>query len=475
MVYLRLTDSLTLDPGRIEDYYSQEVVFNIFEGLVRLRPDRMEVEPCLAQRWSAKENGRRWIFHLRRGVIFHNGEAFNAAAVVTTFRERLARRSDTYGSFGRFFPYLLDVRALDDWTVEFLLAKPYSQFPLALVDQRASIVAVDSCAGAGFNPVGTGPFVFSEWIRGRTIVISRFDSYWGGAPRLDRVVFKCEPSTAHRLLQLKNRSADINFIRSAKEHDELLGRNEIGIVSEPKMITYFLGFNCRRPPFSARAARKAFFHLLDKNTLVKRIFQNFAIAASGMLPPMSPGYDPDIGRDDYNLGKARRLLRQAGMNRELSCRMYYSEGQFGMEDVAKALAASARSVGIVVRPKKLPFAELLKAVQDGIPEMFLLGWGYAGDPGVLMNPMFMLYPGSRSSTMTAGSAFTALLALAESTEDPVRRARAYDAAQRQLQKELPLIPLFYLHHTLAYNKRLRGLRMNPFGFLIFKDASLSAE
>ncbi len=475
VIYLRLTDSLTLDPGKVEDSYSQEVMFNVFEGLVRLRRDRMDVEPCLAERWLARENGRSWIFYLRRGVRFHNGDVFTARAVVYSFKKRMAGRTGEYVTFGRFFSYLIDVRALDAWTVEFLLSRAYPQFPFALADQHAGVVAPGSCDGQQFKPVGTGPFVLSQWSKGKSLVLTRFEQYWQRPAKLARIIFKCEPNAAFRISQIKNHSADINIIKSAKEYEELLGKTDIEIISEPKLSTQYLGFNCRRSPFSSPQARKAFFHLLDKKILVKQIFQNFAIPASGMLPPKSMGFDAQIGQDDFNLEKARELLRAAGLDSGFSCTLFYSEGQFGLEEVARTIAANARLIRIIVKCVKLPFGELMKAVQEGKPELFLLGWGYVGDPGVFMNPMFMLYPGSRESTMSASPEFVQLLDQAEAMEDNAKRGQLYDAAQRRLHEDMPLIPLFYLNQIVAFNKRLRNLRMNPFGFLIFKDASLGAE
>ena len=475
VIYLRLTDSLTIDPGKIEEYFSQEVIFNVFEGLVRLRQDRLEVEPCLAERWLMRENGRHWIFFLRRGVRFHNGDALTARAVVYSFKKRLANRSGEYVSFGRFFPYVLDVRALDDWTVEFLLSRSYAPFLLALVDQRANIVAPGAMDGPAFKPIGTGPFVVSEWLKGRSIVLDRFTGYWQPPVGLARLIFKCEPNEAQRLTQVKNRSADINIIRSAKEYEELLGRTDIAIISEPTLSTHYLGFNCRRPPFSSLPARKAFFHLLDRKTLVKQVFQNFAAPASGMLPPKSLGFDAQLGKDDFSLHKARQLLRQAGLERGFSCSLFFSEGQFGLEEVARAIAAKARLVGVHVKCVKHPFRRMFQMVKEGTPDLFLLGWGFAGDPGVLMNPMFMLYPGARGNTMSASPDFVRLLAQADVTEEDAKRVQVYEAVQRQLHEDMPLIPLFYLNHILAYNTRLRNLRMNPVSFIFFKDAEAAAE
>ena len=285
VIYLRLADSLTLDPGKFEDFYSQEVIFNVFEGLVRLGKDTVSVEPCLAERWVFKENGRRWIFYLRRGVRFHNGDEFNARAVVYSFAKRMDKKHGEYVAFGRFFPYIASVKALDDWTVEIVLSRPYFPFLFSLADLRGSVVAPGSCDGPEFKPVGTGPFVFGEWVRGKSLLLTRNDRYWQQPAKLAKIIFKSEPNAALRLAQIKNRSADIDLIRSAKEYDELRDKTHIAILSKPMLITYYLGFNCRRQPFSQLQARKAFVHLLNKRVLVKHIFQNFASAGRGFSAP----------------------------------------------------------------------------------------------------------------------------------------------------------------------------------------------
>ncbi|MBN2345673.1 MAG: ABC transporter substrate-binding protein [Candidatus Aminicenantes bacterium] len=475
VTYVRITDSLTLDPGKIEDFFSQEVIFNVFEGLVRLRRDRMEAEPSLAVRWMNKEGGRRWIFHLRRGVRFHDGSEFNAAAVVYSFAKRIENKAGEYASFGRFFPYILAVRALDQWTVEFVLSRPYAPFLLALVDQRGKIVAPGSMDGPRFAPIGTGPYAFSEWNKGRSIVLTRFPRYWEEPAGPAKIIFKHEPNVARRLSQIKNRSADINLIRSAKEYDELLGKPHVGIVSEPKLITFYLGFNCRRRPFSLLPARKAFAHLLQKEILIKTVFQKFAVPAGGMLPPQMPGFAPQIGQDEFSLEKARRLLEKAGLAHGFSCRLYFSEGQFGLEEVAGAIAANARRVGIEVQCVRTPFENMIRQVQGGEPDLFLLGWGYTGDPGVFLNPMFMFFPGDAGNIMSASPEFIDLLAQAETSENADRRGELYAAAQRRLHEDMPLIPLFYLNHVLAYSTRLSNVHMDPFGFLIFKDMRLEGN
>jgi len=475
VIYLRLTDSLTMDPGKIEDFFSQEVIFNVFEGLVRLGKDAVSVEPCLAERWVSRENGRRWTFTLRRGVKFHNGDEFNARAVVYSFTKRMAKKLGEYVAFGRFFPYIAAVRALDDWTVEIVLSRPYFPFLFSLADLRASIVAPGSCDGPDFRPVGTGPFVFAEWTRGKSLLLVRNDRYWQTPARLEKIIFKSEPKAALRLSQIKNRGADIDMIRSAKEYDELRDKGHIAIVSKPMLSTYYLGFNCKRQPFSQLPARKAFMHLLDKRILVKQVFQNFAIPAAGFLPPQMAGFNPGVGKDDFSLEKAQRLLLEAGLARGFSCTLYFSEGQFGLEDIARTIVGNARQINITIKNVKLPFAKVFQAVQSGEPDLFLLGWGYTADPGVFMNPMFMLDPAGSKKTMSIGPEYGRILAQAAETADKTARWQLYATAERLLLGELPLIPLFHLNHLMAYNKRLHDLGMNPLGLIIFKDAGLGVE
>ncbi len=407
--------------------------------------------------------------------MFHNGAVCDARAVVYSFRKRIENKGGEYAAFANSFPYIADVRAVDDWTVEIILSRPYFPFLLSLVDQRASVVAPGSMDAPSFKPIGTGPFAFSEWVKGKSLILTRFKKYWRQPVKLAKIIFRCEPNSALRLSQIKNGGADIDFLRSAKEYEELLGKTSIAILAEPKPITYYLGFNCRRQPFSRLQVRKAFAHLLDKKVLVKQVFQNFAIPAAGMMPPQMSAFDPRLLDFEFSPEKAQRLLQEAGSEKKISCRLYFSEGQFGLDEVAQAIAASARRIQVEVKIVKLPFARLLPALRRGDPDLFLVGWGYTGDPGIYLNPFFMLYPGSNKNTMSASPKFVSILAQAEETGSDGKRKELYAAAQRQLQEDLPLIPLYYLNHMLAYNKRLRGLRMNPFGFLIFKDASLRTE
>jgi peptide/nickel transport system substrate-binding protein len=474
VIYLRLSDALTLDPGKFEDFYSQEVIANVFEGLVRLRQGSLAVEPCLAVRWIFKENGKRWLFYLRRGVKFHNGEDFNARSVVYSFKKRMENKGGEYSAFGRVFPLISSVRAEGDWSVEIVLTRPYISFLSSLVDFRADIVAPGSADGREFEPVGTGPFVLAEWVKGRSLVLQRNHLYWDTPARIDKVVFRSEKDASIRLTQIKNGSVQIAMIRSAAEYSELAGKTDIGIISQPSMSTHYLAFNSLRPPFTQLQVRKAFRHLLNIKVLVRRVFQNLAVPADQFLPPAMTGTASGGGGSDFSLQKARQLLQEVGLVKGFSCSLLYSEGQFGVEEIAKAIAAKAKLVNVMVKTVKLPFDRFFRAVQNGDADLILMSWGYTADPLVYLNPMFMLVPSS-GKMFSISPVYARILSKAEMTIDMKTRREYYAEAERLIFSELPLLPLFHLNELVAYNKRVSRLCVDPLGFLLFKDVILSHE
>lgn len=472
LTYLRLADPLTLDPGKFEDFYSQEAIANVFEGLVRLDAETLEVEPCLAERWEVRDNARRWLFRLRRGVRFHDGREFNAGAVVSSLSRRMANGNGEYTAFARVFPFIAEVRAVDDWSVEIRLLRPYASFLASLVDLRAAIVAPG--AGAGFQPIGTGPYAVSDWGAGRPLVLRRHAGYWGGAARIDTLIFKSEKSASLRVSQIKNGSVQVAMVRSAAEYGELAGRADVRIISQASLSTGYLGFNCFRAPFNLPLVRQAFAHLLNKGVLVRRVFQNLAEPADSFLPPPLRPLPPQPGRFDFSLPTAQKLLREAGLAAGFSCTLYYSEGQYGIEEIVRAIAAKAHPLHVQVRTVKLPFDRFFKAVQEGEPDLFIMAWGYTADRTVFLNPMFQLVPGSgRMMAMSPG--YAAALSAADSAVEERARDRHYTEAQRLLERELPLVPLFRLNELAACRRQVKRLRMDPLGFLLFKDAALDGR
>ena len=209
LIYLRFSDSISLDPGKTKDRYSGEVISNIFKGLVRFKKNKDIIEPSLAKKWDIKDKGKKWIFHIRQGIYFHNGKIFDAEDVVYSFKKRIEKGNTEYKKWQLFFPYISEVKAINRYTVEIELQKPFAPFLTALTDPVAYIVPAGSYDQSNFQPIGTGPFKFEKWVAGQYIIIEKNSKYWESEIRISKVIFKIVPNLTMRMTQLKYGNADV--------------------------------------------------------------------------------------------------------------------------------------------------------------------------------------------------------------------------------------------------------------------------
>jgi peptide/nickel transport system substrate-binding protein len=475
IIYLRPADAINLNPWQADDFFSTEVAANIFEGLVRFKKNSTAVEPCLAIAWKVSEGGKLWQFSLRRGVKFHDGTPFDARAVLYSFQTRLKKKQSLYPRLSFLFSFITGIRSTTPYSVEITLDRPYAPFLIALADSAAFIQPAGSGKTGAFHPVGTGPFRFASWSKGRSLILTRNPDYWGGGARVDKVIFKFMPDSLGRLLQIRNGSADMAHIKSGKEYDELARNNEIVMYSNPSIVTHYLGFNTRKKPFDRKEVRAAFLHIINKEYIVKQVFQNLAIPAYNPLPqPLFP--DQKIQEvNSYNLEAARALLKTAGLPNGFHCSLYFADGQIGVQEIADILAIYARKVGIQITKIKLPFTELVRAAGRGEHDMLLMGWTTGPDPDFFLYPLFTFGPGNRNRFFYENPELTRLLDQGKTTLDKVQRERIYNQALDILKKDVPWIPLFHLIDIMACNRKVNGLGFTPLGQAVFRDVTKESK
>ncbi|MEM9488194.1 MAG: ABC transporter substrate-binding protein, partial [Myxococcota bacterium] len=189
----RAGDASALDPAVPTDTESAEVIEQIFESLVRYRPESGTFEPGLATRWTTEAGGREWIFELRRGVRFHDGTALDADAVVFSLeRQRDPRHPfhrDAFNYWRTAFANVQSVAADDSHRVRITLERPYAPFLANMSMYPVAAVSPGAVAKSGADfarqPIGTGPFRFVSW-RGGRIVLERNPDYWGRPAALRR-------------------------------------------------------------------------------------------------------------------------------------------------------------------------------------------------------------------------------------------------------------------------------------------------
>ncbi len=470
IIYVRTIDSESMEPGKADDYYSDEVISNIFEGLVRFKEETLLIEPCLARSWEAKDNGKRWIFKLRKGVKFHNGEILDARAVKKSFKRRIGKYRSKYKKWEYLFSYIKDIKLIDRYTVEIVLNKTYGPFLSALTAPAASIVAPGCYKGNSFKPIGTGPFKFEKWEKGKFLIIKRNGFYWDGKIELSKITYKIVKNTWTKFLYIKNNIADVSKVRSAKEHEEFKGNKKVTFLFSPSFRIHYLAFNTKKEPFNKVEIRRVFCHLIDKKMLIRHVFQNLAIPAVTPIPPYLFGFNKKIVDYDYNIEKAKELLKKSGLENGFECSLFYTTTNIALNKIANILTKNARSLNIIIKKTALPFNEMRKRINRGEHDMLIMGWIAGPDPDIFLYPTLTMKQGSKNRAYYDNPELTSILEEARETLQKEKRIKLYERAQEIIHNDIPWNPLYHLKSVVVYNKKVRNLYIDANGYLIFKNA-----
>ncbi len=484
-VYARGADSESLDPQGIDDGESAKVVENLYDGLVEFGPSSTRVVPDLAERWETAEGGLEWTFHLRSGVLFHDGTPCDGEAVVFTFRRllegekgRFAPPKMPYGSF--FSDHIESVTAPDAATVKFRLKHAYAPFLQNLAMFAACIVsptAMKAQGAAAFakSPVGTGPFRFVQWNHGeKKITLERNAAYWRGAPALDRVLFITIPDNNARLSAL--RSGACNWMDGVNPQDLAACRADPGlrVWTGTGMNVGYLAMNTGRKPFDDVRVRRAVGMALDRKRLVDALYLGAGVPASQPLPPGILGHDPAWKPGPPDVAGAKALLAEAGFpagfETTLFCmpnpRPYFPDPG----EIAQVLRSDLAAVGIRASIDNVgDWTQYLEAVQNAKHPMCMLGWTTDnGDPDNFLWTFFSdesarVGPGALNMAFWVDPEMQRLLREGQRETDPAKREGIYRAALAVVRDQVPMVPIAHAEQVFLSTAGFEGFLVQPTG------------
>lgn len=476
IIYGRGGDSVGLDPVNVTDGESLKVTRNIFDGLVTYDKYSTDVVPALATRWEVSKDEKTWTFYLRKGVKFHDGTPFNADAVVFNF-ERWMNKDNPYHQgefeyygymFGGYPGIIKSVKAKDDYTVVFTLEKPQATFLSNLAMDCFAIsspAAIKKWKADYFkHPVGTGPFVFKEWVKDDKIVLEANKDYWGEGPYVDGVIFRAIKDNSARLMELQ--SGTINIADGINPDEVALIKKDknLKVYLRPAMNVGYLAMNFDKKPFDNVLVRRAINYAIDKKAIIDAFYAGLAEPAKNPMPPMMWGYNNDIKDYEYNPAKAKELLKQAGFPNGFKTtlwampvpRPYMPQPR----KIGEAIQGYLAAVGIQAEIVSWDWATYLAKTENGEHDMALLGW--TGDNGDPDNFLYVLLDKDNAVKGSAGNiAFYRsdklhdLLIKAQQVSDKATRTKLYKEAQVVIHEDAPWVPIA---HSLAPTAAVANLR-----------------
>jgi len=371
-----------LDPRIGTDTQSQRIAGLICDSLIE-RDAQMNPRGDLAESWDTPD-ALTYIFHLRRGVHFHDGRPLTSADVKYTFDTMLngSLKTPKRGSFRM----VASIETPDDATVIFRLKEPYASFLVNLTRPGVGIVPQGSGADFASAPVGTGPFRLVTAKQDEEGVLERNPDYFRGAPRIQRVRFRVVPEATVRALELRKGTADIETTSLTPDMVPVLARQpDLEVTEQPGTIYAYIGINLDDLALSRREVRQALAYATDRETLIQYLLRGQARLASGLLPPNHWAYEPDVPQYPYDPKRAEQLLEAAGFPRQAGGTRLKVALKTSTEESSRLLGAALqdqwRRVGVQLELRPLEFATLFADVTRGNFQLCTLRWvGANNDP-----------------------------------------------------------------------------------------------
>ena len=464
-----------LDPRVGTDENSQRVAQLVFSYLMTL-DENLRVAPALAERLE-NPDPLTYIARLRRGVRFHDGHELTSRDVVYTFTSLMA--PDFISPVKGAYRIVESITPLDDYSVQFRLKEPFGSFPVQLV-----LPIVPEGAGSELRsfPIGTGPYRFVRHAVDDRIVLAPFEGYYDGVPLNSGIVMKVIPDDTMRGLELRKGTVDlvINDIAPDIAH-QLEEEGHLQVVTGPGTDYQYVGFNTREPMLADVRVRHAIAHAIDRDAVVKYLRRGLADVATGLLPPVSWAYEPDVRVFATDRARAKHLLDEAGHRDpdgdgprpRLTLSLKISTNEF-IRLQATVIQQDLRQVGIEVDVRSYEFATLYADVLKGNFQMFTLQWvgGAVADPDILRRVFHsdQVPPTGFNRGYYRNPQVDRLLDAAARAGDETSRRRLYGDVQKLVAEEQPYVSIWTKRNVAVAQRGISGLKLMPRGdFTVLKD------
>jgi len=501
-------DVNTLDPACAVGMESAEVVAQMYEGLVTTDPITRQIRLLLAERWEQSPDGLVWDFTLRQGVRFHDGTPLDADAVAFSFRRQMdavvahrARPDDPriamcgYDYWKAYYDGLIQsVKAITPRRIRIVLKYPYAPFLNSLEMFAVSIVRpfnVDDMETLNNRSLGTGPFRLVSRTPDR-IVLTRNQHYWDESriPAFRYLVFQTIRENRQRLLALEGQRIDFAFHLNPARYPTIQLHPLLQLRSDYSNNTVYLALNTRRGPFSVRQIRLAVAHAINRDKIVKMVYQGMAELAQGpvssqMLVQGKPIFrenDPLARWHEYDPEKARALLREGGFGLDGEQRPYtlyliQSPRNYLPEPLlmANLIRHDLEQVGIPVQVKPTEYMEYKRILKLGQHDMAIHGWaGEISDPdeyyyGLLHGSNVVRATGTNHAYFTNDRFDDLVKRARQAHESADLRIQLYRQATEIFRHEVPWVPLAHARVVIPASRRVSGIEVTPATFLVYRS------
>jgi oligopeptide transport system substrate-binding protein len=489
----------TLDPHRAEGVSTANILRDLYEGLTRLDPDG-QAAPAAAERWEVSADGLDYVFHLRPGLRWSNGDPLGAEDFAAALRHSADPSTGSpYAqllspidhavavSAGREPPARLGVEALDEHTLRIRLQHPAPYFPALLAHpacfplHRPSLAQYGRDFAKAGRLVSNGAYRLEEWAVQSQVRLVRNPQYWDDAhTAIDTVLYIPTEDLSSELKRYRAGELDASYtipMSQARWVHGLLG-TELHLA--PYLGAFWYGYNLTRPPFQGSPElRRALSLAIDREVIAGKLLQDAALPAWGFVPPGTWNYTPQQPEwaswpRDKRLAEARRLYAAAGYSGahplEVELRFNTSEDH---RRVATVIAAMwKQNLGVRTRLVNEEWKVFLQNRRARVQtQVFRGGWiGDYDDAGAFLDILRSF--NGKNDEGYASPDYDALLEQAQAQADPLLRRRLLEQAETRMLADMPVLPIYWYESKHLVKPWVAGWRDNALDIHYSKDLRL---
>jgi peptide/nickel transport system substrate-binding protein len=448
-----LTIGLQLEPPHLDPTSAaagaidQVLYANVFEGLTRFT-ESGAVVPGLASDWDISDDGLTYTFTLRDGVTFHDGTDMTAEDVVFSFERAMAE--DSQNAQKVLFENIESVEAVDPQTVRLTLGQPDGSLLFNLAWGDAVIVAPESIDNIKSDPVGTGPFMFDEWVQGDSITLARYDDYWGEAPALSEATFKfiSDPTAAFAAMMAQDIDAFYGF-PAPENLPQFEADPRFQVLEGSTEGETILSTNNAMEPLNDVRVREAIAHAIDRQAIIDGAMFGQGTPIGTHFAPHHPDYVDLTGQSQHDPERARELLAEAGYPGGFTTTLKLPPPSYARRG-GEIVASQLREVGIETEITNLEWAQWLEEVFRGKDYgLSIVSHTEPMDINIYARPDYYFNYDNPE--------FQALMEELGATSDPVERSRILREAQRMIAEDHVNGFLFQLGIATVADARIEGL------------------
>jgi len=445
------------------------VMTNIYDPLVRMDKDFKPI-PSIAEKWEISEDGLEYIFYIKKGVKFHNGDDMKLSDVLFSV-ERGMESPQASPSFSR----VVGVEAVGDNAIKIILDGPYSQMLANLALPVAGIVSekvVKELGDSyGRNPIGTGPYKLSSWVSGEKVVLDAFDDYHEGPASIKKVEFITITDKSAGVISLERGDIDAYVDININDFKRVEQNANLTLHKGETFGYHYIGLTVTKPPFDNVKVRQAIAHSVDKVAIVEGILEGDGEIIDTFATNKIMGYTDKVQKYPYDLKKAKELLVEAGYPNGFEIDISVASDLYAK--FALVLQNSLSQIGVKTNVKQMERSAWEVAAEGGEAGIIIYGATFAApdlDSGIY-DLVHSSAIGVRNYSLYSNPKIDELFDAARKTINVEELNKLYEEALIIISQDVPAIPVAWRYVNIATKKDLKNVYTNPYSFYYVYDFS----